>query len=81
MRHWDRCSRRVTGARRPPLSEPGARPLQAHCHWGLSMLYAATGQPAQARTALSTVLNLYRAMEMTFWLPETEAALAQMEGR
>jgi hypothetical protein len=45
------------------------------------MRYAATGQPAQARTALSTVLNLYRAMEMTFWLPETEAALAQMEGR
>ena len=81
MRHWNRCSRRVTGARRaPPIRAPGARPLQAHCHWGLSMLYAATGQPAQARVALSTVLNLYRAMEMTFWLLEAEAALAQVEG-
>ena len=44
------------------------------------MLYATTGQPAQARAALSTVLNLYRAMEMTFWLLEAEAALAQVEG-
>jgi hypothetical protein len=24
---------------------------------------------------------MYRAMEMTFWLPETEAALAQVEGQ
>jgi hypothetical protein len=24
---------------------------------------------------------LYRAMDMTFWLPQTEAALAQVEGR
>jgi hypothetical protein len=23
---------------------------------------------------------LYRAMDMTFWLPQTEAALAQVEG-
>jgi len=57
------------------------RPLQAHCHRGLGILYATTGQPEQARTALSTAIALYRAMEMTFWLPETEAALAQVEGR
>jgi len=25
--------------------------------------------------------SLYRAMAMTFWLPEAEAALAQVEGR
>ena len=42
------------------------------------MLYATTGQQEQARVALSTALHLYRAMEMTFWLPETEAALAQV---
>jgi hypothetical protein len=24
---------------------------------------------------------MYRGMDMTFWLPETEAALAQVEGR
>src|SRR5262249_35868821 len=34
--------------------ELGMRPLQAHCHRGLGMLYAATGQPEQARIALST---------------------------
>jgi predicted ATPase len=59
--------------------ELGMRPLQAHCHRGLGTLYAATGQPEQARTALSTAIALYRAMEMTFWLPETEAALVQVE--
>jgi len=35
----------------------------------------------QARLALSTALNLYHTMEMTFWLPKAEAALAQVEGR
>jgi tetratricopeptide (TPR) repeat protein len=61
--------------------ELGMRPLQAHCHQGLGTLYAATGQREQARTALSTAIEMYRAMDMTFWLPETEAALAQVEGR
>jgi hypothetical protein len=54
-------------------------PLQAHCHRGLGMLYATTGQRAQACTELSTAIALYRAMDMTFWLPQTEAALAQVE--
>jgi tetratricopeptide (TPR) repeat protein len=61
--------------------EVGMRPLQAHCHYGLGTLYATTGQQEQARTALSTALQMYHAMEMTFWLPETEAALAQVDGR
>jgi class 3 adenylate cyclase/tetratricopeptide (TPR) repeat protein len=59
----------------------GMRPLVAHCHRGLGMLYAKTGQREQAHAELSGALELYRAMEMTFWLPETEAALAQVEGR
>ena len=59
----------------------GMRPLQAHCHRGLGTLYAATGQREQACTALSTAIEMYTSMEMTFWLPETEAALAQVEGR
>jgi class 3 adenylate cyclase/tetratricopeptide (TPR) repeat protein len=61
--------------------ELGMRPLQAHCHRGLGMLYATVGQQEQACAELSTAINLYRAMEMTFWLPETEAALAQVQGR
>jgi DNA-binding winged helix-turn-helix (wHTH) protein/tetratricopeptide (TPR) repeat protein len=58
--------------------ELGMRPLQAHCHRGLGTLYAATGQREQARTALITAIDLYRTMEMTFWLPQAEAALAQV---
>ena len=40
--------------------ELGMRPLQAHCHRGLGMLYAATGQREQARAALSTAIEMYR---------------------
>jgi len=61
--------------------ELGMRPLVAHCHRGLGLLYAQLGQREQAQTALSTAIEMYRAMEMTFWLPQTEAALAQVEGR
>src|SRR5262249_20723862 len=42
-------------------------PLQAHCHRGLGTLYAKSGRPQQARTELATAIDLYRAMEMTFW--------------
>ncbi len=56
------------------------RPLQAHCHHGLGRLYAATGQREQARVELAAASALYRAMGMTFWLPQAEAALAQVEG-
>ena len=61
--------------------ELGMRPLQAHCHLGLGTLCATAGQREQARGALSTAIALYRAMDMTFWLPQTEAALAQVEGQ
>ena len=43
------------------------------------MLYATTGQQEQARTALTTAIAMYRAMDMAFWLPETEAAQAQVD--
>jgi tetratricopeptide (TPR) repeat protein len=61
--------------------ELGMRPLQAHCHRGLGTLYAAASQPEQARTELSTAIEMYQSMDMTFWLPQTEAALAQVEGQ
>ena len=54
------------------------RPLVAHCHLGLGNLYAKIGRGAEARAALSAAIELYRAMEMTFWLPQAEAALAQV---
>jgi tetratricopeptide (TPR) repeat protein len=64
-----------------PAEELGMRPLVAHCHLGLGTLYAKTGQRQQARAELSTAIAMYRAMEMTFWLPQGEVALAQVEER
>jgi hypothetical protein len=52
------------------------RPLQAHCHLGLGTLYAKIGRSEQAHPELTTAIALYRAMDMTFWLPQAEAALA-----
>jgi class 3 adenylate cyclase/tetratricopeptide (TPR) repeat protein len=59
--------------------EWGMRPLQAHCHCGLGILYAQIGRGEQARTELTTAIDLYRAMDMPFWLPQAEEALAQVE--
>jgi tetratricopeptide (TPR) repeat protein len=56
----------------------GMRPLVAHCHRGLGILYTKLDRQEQARTELSTAIDLYRAMDMTFWLPQTEVALAQV---
>jgi tetratricopeptide (TPR) repeat protein len=59
--------------------ELGMRPLQAHCHQGIGTLYATLGQREQARSALTTAIEMYRAMQMTFWLPQAKTALAQVE--
>ena len=57
--------------------ELGMRPLEAHCYRGLGTLYTKTGRREQARVELTAAVELYRAMEMTFWLQQTEATLAQ----
>jgi tetratricopeptide (TPR) repeat protein len=62
-------------------AELGMRPLLAHCHLGLGKLYATIGRHVEARTELTAAIDLYRAMEMTFWLPQAETALAEAEGR
>ncbi|MGH8072431.1 MAG: hypothetical protein ACRERE_45795, partial [Candidatus Entotheonellia bacterium] len=56
--------------------ERSMRPLQAYCRLGLGTLYAKTGRREQAHAELSTAIDLYRAMDMTFWLPKAESALA-----
>jgi tetratricopeptide (TPR) repeat protein len=58
--------------------ELGMRPLAAHCHHGLGTLYATLGQRQQAQAELSAAIELYRTMEMTFWLPQAEATLVQI---
>jgi len=59
----------------------GMRPLQAHCHRGLGTLYAKSYRPEQVGAEISTAMEMYRTMAMTFWLPQAEAALAQVEAR
>ena len=60
--------------------ELGMRPLQAHCHLGLGKLYGEVGRQDDACAELQTAIALYRAMDMTFWLPRAEGALAQVVG-
>ena len=57
--------------------ELGMRPLVAHCHLGLGKLCLMTGQLEQASVAITTAIDLYRTMEMRFWLPQAESALVQ----
>jgi hypothetical protein len=44
-------------------------------------LYYTIGRLPEARAELCAAIELYRAMDMTFWLPQAEAGLAQVEGR
>jgi class 3 adenylate cyclase/tetratricopeptide (TPR) repeat protein len=50
----------------------GMRPLQGHCHHGLGRLHRRTGDADSAASAVAAARDLYRAMDMTFWLHETE---------
>ena len=67
------------GAYRQALAlaeELGMRPLLAHCNLGLGTLYTKMGQLVPRRAALSTAIERFQTMEMTFWLPRAEAMLA-----
>jgi tetratricopeptide (TPR) repeat protein len=58
--------------------ELGMCPLVAHCYLGLGRLYQQMGRDEEARAALSVAIEMYRAMDMTFWLPQAEAALTHV---
>jgi hypothetical protein len=60
-------------------NELDMRPLLAHCHFGLGKLHARVGTQRQARAELSIAIDMYRAMDMTFWLLRAEEALAAVE--
>jgi tetratricopeptide (TPR) repeat protein len=53
--------------------ELGMRPLVAHCHLGLGMLYHRTGDRANAEEHLTTAATMYREMKMDFWRAKAEA--------
>jgi hypothetical protein len=89
----ERCGRRGIGSRaracatRPPgggarphrgaRPAPAGRPLPPWPWYAVCQVRPAGAGPAE----LSTALALYQTMDMTFWLPQVEAALAQVEGR
>jgi class 3 adenylate cyclase/tetratricopeptide (TPR) repeat protein len=50
------------------------RPLQAHCHLGLGTLYQKIGREDEVQAELAMAAEMYRAMEMTFWLAKAEVA-------
>jgi tetratricopeptide (TPR) repeat protein len=56
----------------------GMRPLAAHCHRGLGQLARRTGAIDLACRELGTARDLYREMEMTFWLEPTEVELVEL---
>jgi tetratricopeptide (TPR) repeat protein len=58
--------------------ELGMRPLVAHCHLGLGTLYQKLGRGDEAAAELATAVELYRAMEMPFWLARAQAELEQI---
>ncbi len=60
-------------------SELGMRPLQAHCRKGLGALYGRTGREEKGCEELTAAMDMYREMEMTFWLEKAEEALAEVE--
>jgi class 3 adenylate cyclase len=47
----------------------------------LAALQQALAQAGAGHGQVVAAIDLYRAMNMTFWVPEAEAALAQVEGR
>jgi tetratricopeptide (TPR) repeat protein len=60
--------------------ELGLRPLVAHCHLGLGKLCLHTGKRQEAPEHLATAANMFREMEMQFWLDKAEVFHADQGG-
>lgn len=59
-------------------TELGMRPLLAHCHFNLGQFYLGNRRIEEARTEIEAAVDLYRPMNMSFWLPPAEAALVEI---
>jgi tetratricopeptide (TPR) repeat protein len=53
--------------------ELGMRPLEAHCHLGLGMLYRRTGDVTRAKEQLTLALGLFDEMTMELWVARATA--------
>jgi tetratricopeptide (TPR) repeat protein len=60
------------------LAEPrGMRPLVARCHLGLGTLSRRTRKWHDAQKHLATAAEMYREMDVRFWLEQAEAAMRE----
>jgi Flp pilus assembly protein TadD len=66
--------RRPDGAARTLAEALGLRPLIAHCHLGLGVLYWRAGKREKAREPLTTGTTMFGEMDMRFWLEEQAEA-------
>jgi tetratricopeptide (TPR) repeat protein len=62
-------------------TELGMRPLLAHCQLSLGQLHLGNGRIEEARAEIEAAVDLYRSMNMSFWLPQAETALSEIGGR
>ena len=53
--------------------ELGLRPLMAHCHLGLGVLYRHAGKRQKAREHITMAVTMFGEMDMRFWLEQAEA--------
>ena len=55
------------------------KPLLAHCHNGLGHVYINEGKASEARSELETAMDLYRSMDMDFWLPQVRSTFKEIK--
>jgi tetratricopeptide (TPR) repeat protein len=58
--------------------ELGMRPLQAHCHAGIGNLHAQMRDLVRARAEFHAAINIYRTIQMPYWLSRAEDALSRL---
>jgi len=57
---------------------PGHRPALADCHLGLGRLYLRIGRRHEAGEHLRIGRQMYREMDMRFWLEQAEAEMKEL---
>jgi len=67
------------GQAKEQAAELGMRPLLAHCHMGLGQLYLKEGRSEEARSEIEGAIDLYRSMDMTYWLQQAESTLTKIK--
>jgi tetratricopeptide (TPR) repeat protein len=58
--------------------ELGLRPLLAHCHLGLGVLYRRADRRQQAREHITTAATMFGEMDMRYWREQAEAELKEL---